>query len=172
MSCRTLCAASFDSRAWQRPMSFVRVHTMVKTVRNLTVLGAGLGVSAVVGWLLLRESKRSKIAERIIVRSRAHSTAAEPVAAIVLPLDKIALDLEQAPPPTPVTDDFTLIKDIGPRFAQALCDAGITRFAQLAALTPETLSDQLAPFVTVRAQRIRSRDWIGQAQQLAASAGQ
>ena len=34
-----------------------------------------------------------------------------------------------------MTDDFTPIKDIGPRFAQALCDAGITRFAQLAALT-------------------------------------
>ncbi|MEP0761992.1 MAG: DUF4332 domain-containing protein [Chloroflexota bacterium] len=145
---------------------------MVKTVRNLTVLGAGLGVSAVVGWLLLRESKRGKIAERIIVRSRAHNAPAEPVAEIVLPLDKIALDLEQTPSPPQVADDFTLIKDIGPRFAQALRDAGITRFAQLAALTPETLSDRLAPFATVRAQRIRSKDWIGQAQQLAASAGQ
>ncbi len=146
---------------------------MVKTVRNLAVLGAGLGVSAVVGWLLLRESKRGKIiAERFVVRSRAHSAAAEPVAEIVLPLDKIALDLEETPPPSQGADDFTAIKDIGPRFAQALRDAGITRFAQLAALTPEALSERLAPFATVRAQRIRSKDWIGQAQQLAASAGQ
>ena len=98
---RTLCAASSDSRAWQRPMSFVRVHTMVKTVRKPDGARRRSGVSAVVGWVLLRESKRSKIAERIIVRSRAHSTAAEPVAAIVLPLDKIALDLEQAPPLPP-----------------------------------------------------------------------
>ena len=143
---------------------------MVKTVRNLSVLGAGLGVSAVVGWLLLRESKRGKIAERmIIVRSRTREAVPEPVAEIMLPLDKIELDLEPSPPTA--GDDFTLVKDIGPRFAQALRDAGITSFAQLAALTPEALSDILAPFVAVRAQRIHSNNWIGQAQHLAASAG-
>lgn len=143
---------------------------MVKTVRNLTVLGAGLGVSAVVGWLLLRESRRGKIAERFVVRSRTHDATTEPVAEIVLPLDRI--DLEETPPPSQQADDFTAIKDIGPRFAQALRDAGITRFAQLAALTPEALSERLAPFATARAQRIRSNNWIGQAQRLAASAGQ
>ncbi|MCL4236811.1 MAG: DUF4332 domain-containing protein [Anaerolineae bacterium] len=142
---------------------------MVKTVRNLTVLGAGLGVSAVVGWLLLRESKRGKIAERFVVRSRTHDAVAEPVAEIALPLDQI--DLENSPSTSQQADDFTTIKDIGPYFAQALQNAGITQFAQLAALTPETLSERLAPFATARAQRIRNNDWIGQAQQLAASAG-
>ncbi len=143
---------------------------MVKTVRNLTVLGAGLGVSAVVGWLLLRESRRGRLAERMIVRSRALEAAAEPVTKIMLPLDKI--ELQPEPALRPAADDFTRIKDVGPRFAQAMREAGITSFSQLAALTPDALSDMLAPFVAVRAQRIRSNDWIGQARHLATSAEQ
>ena len=141
---------------------------MVKTVRNLTVLGAGLGVSAVVGWLLLRESRRGRLAERMIVRSRALEAAPEPVTEIMLPLDKI--ELQPEPALRPAADDFTRIKDVGPRFAQAMREAGITSFSQLAALTPDALSDMLAPFVAVRAQRIRSNDWIGQARRLATSA--
>jgi predicted flap endonuclease-1-like 5' DNA nuclease len=141
---------------------------MVKTVRNLTVLGAGLAVSAVVGWLLLRESRRGKLAERVFVRSRLREATSEPVTEIILPLDKI--ELQPEPALRPAADDFTRIKDVGPRFAQAMREAGITSFGQLAALTPDALSDRLAPFVAVRAQRIHSNDWIGQARHLAASA--
>jgi predicted flap endonuclease-1-like 5' DNA nuclease len=126
---------------------------MVKATRNLVVLGIGLSISAIVGWLLLKENKRGKeVASIITVKSQISSPEVEEI--------PLALQPEEA-------DDFTQIKDIGPRFAQALQTVGITRFEQLAKQTPETLAARLAGHVTVRAQRIRSNDWIGQAARLA-----
>jgi len=142
---------------------------MYKAVRNSIVLGAGLAASAVVGWLLLKESKRGKLAARFLVRSRVPDAEPEPLPEIKLPLDTLEAEPAPAVDAAMPGDDFTLIKDVGPRFAQALRDAGIVSFAQLAAMTPETLAERLAPFVTVRPQRIRNNDWIGQARQLANS---
>jgi predicted flap endonuclease-1-like 5' DNA nuclease len=142
---------------------------MYKAVRNSIMLGAGLAVSAVVGWLLLKESKRGKLAARFLVRSRVHEAGPEPLPEIRLPLDTLEAEPASVTGAATPGDDFTLIKDIGPRFAQALRDAGIVSFAQLADMTPETLAERLAPFVTVRPQRIRNNDWIGQARQLADS---
>lgn len=143
---------------------------MYKTARNLTVLGVGLGISAAVGWLLLRESKREKTSPTLTVNSQ-HRSDSQPMPKIVLPLEALEDDTSASPSPekTPDTtpDDLTQIKDIGPRFAAALATIGITSFKQLAAETPHALAEKLAPHVTVRAQRIRDNDWIGQATQLA-----
>jgi predicted flap endonuclease-1-like 5' DNA nuclease len=137
---------------------------MYKTARNLTVLGAGLSASMVVGWLLLRQSKRAKEAARgVVVKSQIRSSQPDEIPQIVLPLDVLE------PEPQAGDDDMTQIKDIGPRFATALGAIGITRWSQLAEQTPETLAEKLAPHVTVTAQRIRTRNWIGQAAQLAKS---
>lgn len=142
---------------------------MYKTARNLTVLGIGLGTSAVVGWLLLRESKRQDINDTITVKSQRNVSNAEEME-IVLPLDEldgeddILLATSEQPDDK---DDLTKINDIGPRFAEALAALGITTFAQLAQETPEALAERLAAHVTVRAQRIRDKDWIGQAAQFA-----
>ncbi len=137
---------------------------MYKTARNLTVLGAGLSASMVVGWLLLRQSKRAKEAARVVVKSQIRSSQPDELPQIVLPLDILK---EESEPST--GDDLTQIKDIGPRFANALAAIGITRWAQLAEQTPEVLAEKLAPHVAVTAQRIRTRNWIGQAAQLAKS---
>ena len=142
---------------------------MVKAARNAMVLGAGLAVSAVVGWLLFRESKRGKLAERLLVRSRVSEAVPEPMPEIKLPLDTLEEEVSTRPATPTGGDDLTLIKDIGPRFAQALRDAGIVSFAQLSEMTPEALAERLAPYVVVRPQRIRSNDWIGQAKRLAGS---
>jgi predicted flap endonuclease-1-like 5' DNA nuclease len=136
---------------------------MYKTVRNITVLGLGLSASALVGWLLLRENKRDKEAN-VTVRSYLPESEGE-IPQIVLPM----ADLEDEPEDAGV-DDLTLIHDIGPRFAAALHAIGITQFRQLAGLTPEELSERLAPQVKASAQRIRERDWIGQAAQLSGRA--
>lgn len=140
----------------------------MKTARNLTVLGIGLGISAAVGWLLLKESKRAKEVTRLTIKSQIRSPEPENFPSIVLPLE--ALEEKHATAPAADTaDDLTKINDIGPRFAEALAAIGITRYAQLAAQTPESLAERLAPHVNVRAQRIRDRDWIGQAERLARS---
>lgn len=141
---------------------------MVKTVRNLTVLGIGLGASAIVGWLLLREHKRQSADGSLIVKSQKRPIEPDTAHHIEVPLtppDEFDTQVDAASGDKP--DDLTQISDIGPRFAHALELIGITKFAQLAAETPESLADRLMEHVTVRAQRIRDKDWIGQAAKLA-----
>jgi predicted flap endonuclease-1-like 5' DNA nuclease len=138
---------------------------MHKTARYLTALGLGLSVSAVVGWLLLRESRRGRETHSLTVKSRNREAELDDMAQIVLPLDALESSEEEADAGD--GDDLTRIKDIGPRFAAALRSIGITSFEQLAKQTPETLADQLAQFVTIRSQRIRDNNWIGQAARLA-----
>jgi predicted flap endonuclease-1-like 5' DNA nuclease len=140
----------------------------MKTARNMTVLGIGLAISAVVGWLLLKESRRAKEVTRLTIKSQIRSPEPEDFPHIVLPLEALE-GSEDTVPAADVEDDLTKINDIGPRFAQALATIGITRYAQLAAQTPEALAAWLAPYVNVRAQRIRDKDWIGQAARLAGS---
>ncbi len=141
---------------------------MFKTVRNLAVLGAGLSASAIVGWLLLRDKKRDPNGAATIIKSYADESAA--VAQIVLPREVLD-DVDDAAPEdgsaAPAGDDFTQIKGIGPRYAAALHTVGITHYAQLAKQNPDDLAARLAAHVTVTAQRIRERDWIGQAARLA-----
>lgn len=137
---------------------------MIKKAWSAAVLGLGLGVSAVVGWLILRESKRKEDARTVTVKSQVGG-APEEMQPIVLPreaLEERAEEPEAAEAPEG-GDDFTRIRGIGPRFAQALRDAGITTFAALARETPDSLAELMAPYVAVRPQRIRDFDWIGQA---------
>lgn len=76
---------------------------------------------------------------------------------------------EPAAEPVPTaagTDDLTRMKGVGPKLAQRLNEAGITSFAQLAALTPadaEALDAQLGDFRG----RIHRDRWIEQASFLA-----
>ena len=62
-------------------------------------------------------------------------------------------------------DDLTRIEGIGPKISRTLLDAGVTTFAQLAALTPEQISEML------RAAKIRlaaTDSWPEQARLAAA----
>lgn len=148
---------------------------MYKTARNLTVLGAGLSASAIVGWLLLRESKRNKTPTTTTVTSK-HRNEVEQMPKIMLPLEPLgdntpaSTSADTKPNTAAAQDDLTRINDVGPRFAEALGLIGITSFKQLAAQTPDALAERLIPHVNVRAQRIRDKNWIGQAAQLAQSA--
>jgi predicted flap endonuclease-1-like 5' DNA nuclease len=144
---------------------------MYKTARHAAILGIGLSASAVVGWLLLKENKRPKSPASVGTSSQ--YTEMEPAPEIVLPLDTLeeTSGVPMNAPTAPISgaDDLTRIRDIGPRFAQALAESGITSYEQLAAETPESLAERLAPHqIRVSAERIQTKDWIGQAAQLAA----
>jgi predicted flap endonuclease-1-like 5' DNA nuclease len=151
---------------------------MYKAARTLAVLGAGLGISAVVGWLFLREHRRNQEANTpVLIKSQIRADSVD-MPNIVLPLDAMAEqdDVEHAGDSdqssaverdAALKDDLTQINDIGPRFAEALAAIGITRYTQLAEQTPEALAQKLMPQVRVSAQRIRDKDWVGQAAQLA-----
>jgi len=138
---------------------------MYKTVRNLTVLGVGLSVSAVVGWLLFKETQRDRSPAAVRVRSAMRPPEPAEPTEIRLPLESLEAEPESAA--AAPTDDLTRIVDIGPRFAEALHKIGITTYEQLAAQTPADLAQRLGDHVAVRAQRIRDKDWIGQAKRLA-----
>ncbi len=61
-------------------------------------------------------------------------------------------------------DDLTIIRGIGPKFAETLQAAGITTYAVLATLTPERLQEIVQPAAW---QKVEFEDWIAQAKELA-----
>jgi large subunit ribosomal protein L21 len=63
-------------------------------------------------------------------------------------------------------DDLTVIGGIGPALAKKLNGAGITSFAQLAALT-ETDIERLEKDIIRFTGRVKRDDWVGQAKKLA-----
>lgn len=65
-------------------------------------------------------------------------------------------------------DALRSIGDIGPRYAEALHEIGVHTPADLARYTPELLAQELREKAGVRVtpDRIRAKDWIGQAQSL------
>jgi hypothetical protein len=146
---------------------------MQKTARNLLVLGTGLGISALVGWLFLRESRRSRDDAPVLIKSQNRTAEPSGMPNIILPLDTMvsgddgaeSLDTDQQA--VEAEDDLTRINDIGPRFADALHAIGIITYAQLAQQTPDALAKKLTPHVRVTAQRIQDKDWVGQAAQFA-----
>ena len=71
-----------------------------------------------------------------------------------------------------VRDNLGIIKGIGPKFAEALSQIGIRRFADLTDYTPDTLSEALLNRASVKVspERIESNNWIGQARELAEAA--
>jgi large subunit ribosomal protein L21 len=62
-------------------------------------------------------------------------------------------------------DDLKQISGVGPGLEKKLQDAGITSYAQIAALTDAEIQDLEANVVKF-AGRIKRDDWIGQARQL------
>ncbi len=85
------------------------------------------------------------------------------VPAIPIPMEPI----EEPDHAAAAEDDFTQIDGIGRTFADALHTIGIHRYEQLAKQTPDALAERLAHHTSVTAQRIRNKDWIGQAKRLA-----
>lgn len=67
-------------------------------------------------------------------------------------------------------DDLRQIKGVGPSIAQALHELGLDRYADLAALTADSLADLLKGKIpAISPQRIERDDWLGQARALAQS---
>ena len=83
----------------------------------------------------------------------------------------------QAPPPAAMpetvaaqADDLQQIRGIGPKLEQMLQQAGITRFAQIAAWDDAAI-DTFAQRIGRMGSRIRSDDWVGQARALSGMDG-
>jgi predicted flap endonuclease-1-like 5' DNA nuclease len=92
--------------------------------------------------------------------------ADEPIAAAApmeaSPASLAASEPAPAAPAAPAADDLTRMKGVGPRLAERLNAAGITSFAQLAALSPEEAEALDARLGDFRGRIHRDR-WIEQA---------
>lgn len=73
-----------------------------------------------------------------------------------------SIPIADSPPVT--TDDFSLIKGIGPILSKRLHKAGIYSYNQLAVLSPAALAEKISG---LSAKQITRQDWIGQAHKLA-----
>jgi hypothetical protein len=67
----------------------------------------------------------------------------------------------------PPADDFKLINSISWKMESRIQRAGISSYAELAAMTPEEIAEQLGNPIGLK-ERIRRENWIAQAQELAA----
>lgn len=108
--------------------------------------------------------------EPVVEEAPAPSPLADEPIAAAAPLDAgpaaLAADLAEPVSAEPATDDLTRMKGVGPRLAQRLNGLGITRFEQIASLSPseaEALDAQLGDF---QGRMARDR-WIEQAGYLA-----
>lgn len=73
--------------------------------------------------------------------------------------------LVRGPDPSDRGDDLTLIRGIGPAFARALNEQGVTRISQIAGWKDEDLED-VAARMRIRPERIRRAGWVESAQEL------
>ncbi len=120
----------------------------------------------VAGWWLSRQNIDWQQAARLLEEWVTPPTPepAAKVAAVEAPSVSTRVAPEQAlesGEPDPLTE----IKGIGPTFEHALRQAGITTFAQIAALDADTLAEKLDGRVS--GERIRRENWIAQAQERA-----
>lgn len=94
--------------------------------------------------------------------------ADEPIAAAA-PMDASPASIAasgEAPASAVGADDFTRMKGVGPKLAERLQSLGLTRFSQLAALTPQDAAALDAQLGSFRGRLQRDR-WIEQARFLA-----
>ncbi len=105
-------------------------------------------------WLLLRE-RRARVAAAQAAAARAAAAKAVPAPAAPVAAAKPVEIPNQAmrvgaiagpaaePAAAPVVDDLVIIEGIGPKIASVLNEAGVTSFAQLAAMDPAKISEIL-----------------------------
>lgn len=142
----------------------------------------GLGLFGTVGWLAalvlaviaggLLALVLQWLVDDGVTAMDAGYWAPEPVhSGVVAPVRAVSvadpLPLHETVETVPEADNLRAIKGIGVKVEQALLDAGITRFAQIAAWD-EAMIDQMAGRIGRAAARIRNDDWVGQARELAA----
>ncbi len=134
-------------------------HRQLETTIKITaILPEGVDVKK-----LKKADKKTKSEETVVIKEEA------PKAKKAAP-KKAEVKAEEAPAPKAETaaasaDDLTKLKGVGPAYAKKLNEAGITSFAQIAALTAEGVAE-LEEKLNASG-RVERDGWIEQAKELA-----
>lgn len=144
---------------------------MLTTSPDINTIGIVVGAAIVLIallWLLLGRRKKGRIEGQ-----EGDSVADGAAAAIEDTIGQLlGIDAHPEQPPVPLPepagdpDVLTTLKGLGPKAATRLAELGLTRFDQLAALTPtqqSAIDDQMGPFKG----RLHKDRWIEQAAFLA-----
>ncbi len=132
----------------------------MKVLRRLAAILLGSGLGLLVTKLLVDRERERRAPAPIRIPVRPVEPAEDAAGAEVPSSAPVEAERPETPPfKAAEPDDLTAIKGIGPKYARALNEIGITTFAQLAQEDPESLAAKLGVAESV----IRRQDWIGQA---------
>lgn len=149
----------------------------------LPLIVIALAALAVLVWVISRSTRRARVvaddsgtplARDVLAEGAAPAPRNQALidaprviepAAPVLP--EAGPETVPTPAPSPAGDDLTRIKGLGPKIAALLGEFGITRFAQIAAWSPEEI-EQIDAKLGRFAGRITRDQWVEQAKLLAA----
>lgn len=114
-----------------------------------------------------RANATSLAAERDAAKAALAAAKAKPAVAVAAsPVAAVSLTAQANPAPeSAASDDLKQISGIGPKLEGLLNEAGISRFEQIASLTPAQIGD-LDDILNFKG-RIERDDWVGQAKRFA-----
>lgn len=148
-------------------------HRQLETTIKITaILPEGVDVKK-----LKKADKETKSEETVVIKEepvKAKKAAPKKEAAPAAEVKEEAPKAKKAPakkaeaaPAAPAgePDDLTQLKGVGPAYAKKLHEAGVTTFAQIAALTPEGI-EELEEKLNAKG-RVERDGWIEQAKELA-----
>lgn len=160
--------------AWVTPATLIAIAIFAVLVIAAIIWGARLKSQRKAADVELRDE-----AEAVAQNTPVDDTAPTEVLAVTPPpvapappplaTSETPATYEPAPAAAPIatgTDDLTQLKGVGPKLAARLGELGITRFAQVAALSPADADALDAQLGTFRGRLTRDR-WIDQAAYLA-----
>ncbi|HEX6865891.1 MAG TPA: helix-hairpin-helix domain-containing protein [Caulobacteraceae bacterium] len=157
------------------------MHISLGAASPLWLLYAGAGAAGAAFYWMTRWRQATNLEAVMGMMSRQAQAAVEAAEATVELAEEAAEAVADAAEPTveatvaalmpepvaemaPEPDDLTVLKGVGPKLAVKLAERGITRFADVAAMSAETIADLDAELMLLG--RIERDDWIGQAKQL------
>ncbi|MEO6580422.1 MAG: hypothetical protein ABIN83_04655 [Sphingomicrobium sp.] len=120
-------------------------------IENWPLAASALLVALVILYFLLRRRQRVSLSDSAPVRP--HMVAMKETGSAIANAATASPITARADVPSPLSssagDDLRKLKGVGPKLAALLNQHGITRFAQIASLTPpqvEQLDERLGPF--------------------------
>ena len=138
-----------------------REATNLEALLSLMSGQAEIASSVAAATVEIAEEAAETVAETVVDPIVEAMPAVEEVVAVLMP-EPVA---EAAPETEPEPDDLTILVGIGPKLAASLAERGITRFADVAALTPKKIARLDAEMKLMG--RIERDAWVAQAKRFA-----
>lgn len=157
----------------QNPNQAIDAMTAMTTA-HLVLMALLAAAAVLIIWygsvLYFRRKRAAEQVQENYEAAEAHGAVSEPVTTLPDATPALSADVPQPQDPAAgpaIASDLTQIKGLGPKLATTLGDLGVTRVAQIAALSPTEAAALDARLGTFQGRMARDR-WVEQARLLAA----